>query len=196
LQPDRVVAIPEAPAPWLRRVETAPPQTPYFLFVGTLEPRKNLPALVDAWREVRKLHCVDLVIAGRARSDAPAIAKEPGLHVIGEVPDQQLAELYSAALAFVYPSLYEGFGLPILEAMQCGAGVIASRAVVEVGGEAAVYADDAASLARAMCQAVEQPGWAAERGALSLARAREFSWDRAARRTYEVYLEARKRFEN
>ena len=196
LQPDRVVAIPEAPAPWLRRVETAPPPTPYFLFVGTLEPRKNLPMLVAAWREVRKRHRVDLVIAGRMRSDAPAIPEEPGLRVVGEVPDEKLAELYSAALAFVYPSLYEGFGLPVLEAMQCGTGVIASRAVTEAGGEAAVYADDQASFARAMSHAVEQPGWQAEHGALSLARAREFSWERTARRTYEVYLEARKRFES
>jgi glycosyltransferase involved in cell wall biosynthesis len=202
---ERVVMLPGAPHPACRPPDTAAIARvrarygiarPYVLTVGTLEPRKNLPMLVAAWREVRKRHRIDLVIAGRMRADAPAIAEEPGLRVVGEVPDEKLAELYSAALAFVYPSLYEGFGLPVLEAMQCGAGVIASRAVTEAGGEAAVYADDPASFARAMSHAVEQPGWQAERGALSLARAREFSWERTARRTYQVYLEARKRFES
>ena len=125
LSPDRVVAVPEAAAEWFLPVETRP-QSPYFLFVGTIEPRKNLPLLVEAWREVRKLHPVELVVAGRRRSDAPAIAEEPGLRLLGEVPDEQLPELYSGAIAFVYPSLYEGFGLPVVEAMQCGACVIAS----------------------------------------------------------------------
>jgi len=78
--------------------------------------------------------------------------------------------------------------------MQCGAGVIASSAVAEAAGGAAVYADDAAALVLAMRQAVERPEWVAERSALSLARAREFSWERTARLTREVYLEARRRF--
>jgi alpha-1,3-rhamnosyl/mannosyltransferase len=164
--------------------------------VGTLEPRKNLLMLVEAWRLLRRRHTVDLVLAGRRRADAPAITEEPGLRLMGEVPDEKLAGLYSGALALVCPSLYEGFGLPVLEAMQCGTGVIASRAVAEAGGDAAVYADDTESLARAMGEAVEQPGWAPERGALSLARAREFSWERTARLTREVYLEARRRFGN
>jgi glycosyltransferase involved in cell wall biosynthesis len=194
LHPDRVVAVPEAPAPWFRRVEAPPQVAPYFLFVGTLEPRKNLPMLVDAWREVRRHHAVDLVLAGRRRADAPVIVEEPGLRLVGEVSDEKLPELYSGALALVYPSLYEGFGLPVLEAMQCGAGVIASSAVAEAAGGAAVYADDAAALVLAMRQAVERPEWVAERSALSLARAREFSWERTARLTREVYLEARRRF--
>ena len=140
LDPDRVVAIPEAPAPWFHRVDPPPGTAPYFLFVGTLEPRKNLLILVDAWREVRRHHAIDLVLAGRRRADAPAIAEEPGLRLTGEVPDDKLPELYSGALALVCPSLYEGFGLPVLEAMQCGTGVIASSAVAEAAGGAAVYA--------------------------------------------------------
>jgi glycosyltransferase involved in cell wall biosynthesis len=194
LQPDRVIAVPEAPAPWLHRVEFPPRRAPYFLFLGTLEPRKNLLMLVEAWRQVRRRHAIDLVLAGRKRADAPAIAAEPGLELIGEVPDERLAELYSGALALVCPSLYEGFGLPVLEAMQCGAPVIASSAVAEAGGNAAIYADDAEGLTRAMCEAVEQPGWPAERRALSLAHAKEFSWERTARMTYDVYREARRRF--
>ena len=140
LRPERVVAVPEAAAPWFAPVEPAPielaPIEPnirrnrrYFLFVGTLEPRKNLAALVEAWREVGREHAVDLVLAGRRRADYPPLPDEPGLEILGEVSDEQLPALYSGAVAFIYLSLYEGFGLPVLEAMQCGACVIASRAV-------------------------------------------------------------------
>jgi glycosyltransferase involved in cell wall biosynthesis len=193
LRPERIVAVPEAAASWFRPV-AALPATPYFLFVGTLEPRKNLPALVEAWREVRRHHTVDLVLAGRRRADFAALAEEPGLRMLGEVPDEALPALYSGALAFVYPSLYEGFGLPVLEAMQCGACVIASRAVAEAAGDAAVCADTAQEMAQAMLEAVARPEWRAEFAARSLDRAREFSWDRTARLTHEVYEEARRRF--
>jgi len=193
IAPERIVATPLAAPRWLGPRQVRPPR-PYFLFVGTLEPRKNVPALIAAWREVRRECDVDLVLAGRPRADAPAIVEEPGLRVMGEVADSQLAGLYSGALAFVYPSLYEGFGLPVIEAMQCGACVIASPAVREAGGDAAVYANSQAELAAAMRQAATEPEWLAQRRALSLARAREFSWDRTARLTYEVYREALKRF--
>jgi glycosyltransferase involved in cell wall biosynthesis len=194
LRPERVVAVPEAAAAWLRPVETRP-ERPYFLFLGTLEPRKNLPALVEAWRVLRRRHNIDLLLAGRRRADCPPLAEEPGLRFLGEAPDQELSALYSGALAFVYPSLYEGFGLPVVEAMQCGACVIASRAIAETGGRAAVYADSVEELARAMLRAVEDPAWRADCRVRSLARAREFSWERTARLTREVYEEARKRFE-
>lgn len=193
LRPERVVAVPEAAAPWFKPVKTVVTQ-PYFLFVGTIEPRKNLAVLLDAWRAVRQEHPIDLVLAGRSRADAPEVEPESGLQLIGEVPDAELPSLYSGALAFVYPSLYEGFGLPVLEAMQCGVCVIASHAVAEAAGEAAIYADTAADLARAMRQIATEPNIAAAGRARSLARAREFSWERTARMTHQVYEEARKRF--
>ena len=175
-------------------VETRP-ELPYFLFVGTIEPRKNLPLLLEAWHEVRKrAPSAGLMIAGRRRADAPAILEEPGLRLLGEVPDDQLPGLYSGAAAFVYPSLYEGFGLPVVEAMQCGACVIASPALRETAGDAAVYAENARELAQAMIDALERPDWRAEWGARARARAAEFSWQRTARQTYEVYQEARRRF--
>jgi len=196
LRPDRIVAIPEAAAPWMvgHALPCPPARSPYFLFVGTLEPRKNIHAVIDAWREVRRSHAVDLILAGRRRADFPPLPAESGLEVLGEVPDERLPALYSAALAFVYPSLYEGFGLPVLEAMQCGACVIASRAVAETAGDAAIYAASAAEIARSMRDLLEHPEAAAEWRVRSLARAREFTWERAAHATYEVYLEARRRF--
>jgi alpha-1,3-rhamnosyl/mannosyltransferase len=150
--------------------------------------------LVEAWRVLRRSHAVDLVLAGRRRPDFPELPPEPGLRILGEVPDRDLPGLYSNAVAFLYPSRYEGFGLPVLEAMQCGACVIVSSAVAEAGGDAASYADDASTLTQLMEMALTRPEWLAERRARSLSRAREFSWERTARLTYEVYQEARRRF--
>jgi len=194
LRPDRVVAVPEAAAPWFRPVEPRPAEVPYFLYVGTLEPRKNLPVLIEGWHEARRHQRVDLVLAGRRRTDFPELPAEAGLHVLGEVPDQELPALYSGALALVYPSFYEGFGLPVIEAMQCGASVIASHAVAAAAGGAAVYADTPVELAAAMRAVAERPDWNAELRARSLERARGYSWERTARLTHEVYEEARKRF--
>jgi glycosyltransferase involved in cell wall biosynthesis len=143
---------------------------------------------------VRRDHPVDLVLAGRRRADCPPLPDEPGLEILGEVADDRLPALYSGALAFVYPSLYEGFGLPVLEAMQCGACVIASRAVAEAAGDAAIYADSAADIARSMRDLSEHPEAVAQWRIRSLIRSREFTWDRTARATYEVYQEARRRF--
>jgi glycosyltransferase involved in cell wall biosynthesis len=193
LKPERVVATPEAAAPWFRPTPAAA-RNPYFLFVGTLEPRKNIGRLIEAWREARKQHAVDLVLVGRKRESFPAQAAEPGLEIAGELPDSALPSLYSGALAFVYPSEYEGFGLPVLEAMQCGACVIASRAVAEAGGDAPAYADTVEELAAAMSAAASNAEWVAERRARSLTRASLFSWDRTAHATYDVYTEARRRF--
>jgi glycosyltransferase involved in cell wall biosynthesis len=198
LRADRVVAVPYAAAPWFRPVEdrapAAPPAAPYFLYVGTLEPRKNLQMLIEAWREVRHNYGIELVLAGRRRADFGALKAEPGLRLVGEASDESLPRLYAGALAFVYPSLYEGFGLPVLEAMQCGACVIASHAVGEVAADAAIYADSPAELVAAMREVAGRPEFRAEWRARGLARAREFTWERTARLTYEVYLEARRRF--
>lgn len=197
LSPARVFAIPHAAAPHFRPVPATPPATPYFLFVGTLEPRKNLPLLVDAWREVRRDYHIDLVLAGRPRQDAPSLPACDGLRLLGPVPEDRLPALYSGALAAVYPSLYEGFGLPVLEAMQCGCAVFASRdpAIAELaGGAALLLPPDVRSWATALRAAARSPAWVQPLRHRSLARAAEFSWTRTARRTRDVYLEARRRF--
>jgi glycosyltransferase involved in cell wall biosynthesis len=193
--PDKVAVTPLAASsnfhPMLNQVDR-----PYFVFVGTLEPRKNIPMLLAAWREVKRKYNVDLVLAGRRREDFPAIAPEDGLRLLGETPEDTLPPLYSNAVAAVYPSEYEGFGLPVLEAMQCGAPVIVSRdpALAEVSGGAALAVSDAVEMAAAMQNLLCDPALRAERSARSLARARHFSWSATARLTYDVYREAVGRF--
>jgi len=187
LDSDRVVAVPLAASNHFRPVEVAPRERPYFLFVGTLEPRKNITRLIEAWREVRKSWTVDLVLAGRVREDFQAPSPEPGLRVLGAVPEEDLPALYCGAVAVVYPSLYEGFGLPVLEAMQCGATVITSRdpAIMEVSAGAAIHVDakDVRALAGAMLGRPDRPNRREE----SIKRAALFSWSATARRTREVY---------
>jgi glycosyltransferase involved in cell wall biosynthesis len=191
LDPARVVVIPDAPAPHLRADEVSPPARPYFLFLGTVEPRKNVPALIEAWHQVRRTHDVDLVIAGRHREDASPITAAPGLKLLGEIPDADLPALLARATALVYPSLYEGFGLPVVEAMQCGVPVITSNdpALREVASGAALHCE-AADLAHTMRTLLDTPGLAHQLRAAGLRRAADFSWRHTARLTREAWLEA------
>ncbi len=199
IHPDRIQAVPLAAADHFRPVPAPPPPAPYFLYVGALEPRKNLDTLLRAWREIYKRRPVDLLLVGRARSDFTPPACEPGLRVLGEVSDEHLPGLYSGAIACLYPSLYEGFGLPVLEAMQCGALVLASRipAIQEVAGDAALLLDprDASAWIEAMSAAAAHaeslPAWRGK----ALRRARSFSWARTARLTRAAYAQALHRFE-
>jgi glycosyltransferase involved in cell wall biosynthesis len=181
---ERVAAVPLAASSHFRPVEAPAPERPYFLFVGTLEARKNVQRLIEAWREVRKSEEIDLVLAGRVRDDFSAPAPEDGLRVLGAVPEEDLPALYSSAAAFVYPSLYEGFGLPVLEAMQCGATVITSRdpAIMEVSDGVAVHVD--ATYVRALAEAMRARPVRREE---SLKRAAQFSWVKTAQKTREVY---------
>ena len=185
--------MPLAADPHFRPVPpTSPAPEPFFLFVATLEPRKNVEGLIDAWRESRSETHADLVIAGRSRADFHEIPSAEGLHFLGEVPDQQLPRLYSDALAFVYPTHYEGFGLPVLEAMQCGCPVVTSRdpAVMEVSGGAAIHAGDTQEIAEAMRAWLRTPG-CATCCAAAVSSARGASPGSARRAlTHEIYEEA------
>jgi glycosyltransferase involved in cell wall biosynthesis len=199
IHPARIAAVPLAASPHFRPVPERPRPNPYFLFVGTLEPRKNLETLLRAWREVRGRYGVELVLAGRRRADCEQpLGPEAGLSVLGEVSEETLPALYSGAVAVLYPSLYEGFGLPVVEAMQCGALVIASRdpAIREAAGQAAILLDarDVKPWVEAMTAAVKCPEGTAALRARSVKQAKSFSWDRTARLTREVYLEALRRF--
>jgi glycosyltransferase involved in cell wall biosynthesis len=192
VSPERVRAVPLAASNRFHPLPPASPaQKPFFLFVATLEPRKNVAGLIEGWRESRPETNADLVIAGRNRADFAEIAPSEGLHLLGEVPDEELPWLYSDALAFVYPTHYEGFGLPVLEAMQCGCPVITSRdpAVVEVSGGAAIHTSSSHEIAEAMRALAENPRLRNILKGSGLERARLFSWGRTARETHAVYAE-------
>ncbi len=198
LEAARVVATPLAAAPLFRPAPVSPRERPYLLYVGTLEPRKNVGFLLEVWRELYREHGVELVLAGRRRPDFPEIGPEPGLQLAGAVEDEELPKLYSGALACLYPSSYEGFGLPVLEAMQCGVVVIASRdpAIAELSGDAAILLDvgDRRAWVETLRCLVMQPESFERFREKALARAAQFSWAKTATLTREVYAEAVQRF--
>jgi glycosyltransferase involved in cell wall biosynthesis len=190
--PGRVRAVPLAASDHFRPMTpTSPSQKPFFLFVSTLEPRKNVAALLEGWRGARDETQADLVIAGRNRADFGEIPAGDGVHFLGEVPDQELPRLYSDALAFVYPTHYEGFGLPVLEAMQCGCPVITSRdpAVMEVAGGAAIHTSSPQEIAEAMRALAANPRLRNVLRGCGIERAAVFSWRRTAKETHAVYEE-------
>jgi alpha-1,3-rhamnosyl/mannosyltransferase len=193
LAPETVVAVPLAARELFRPVEPRPTDVPYFLFVGTLESRKNISGLIEAWRAVRQTIPVELWLVGRLREGFP-LPQYEGLRHMPGIDDASLPGLYSGASAFVYPSHYEGFGLPVLEAMQCGCPVIAScdPAITEVSGGAAVHveATEVPALSAAMCKILDDAPMRARLREAGLARAAQFHWKETARRTREVYAAA------
>jgi glycosyltransferase involved in cell wall biosynthesis len=174
---------------------------PYVLFVGTLEPRKNVTLLLEAFARVRRHVDAQLVIVGaRGWLDAPIFEAHARLgvadaaHLVGWLDERDLAVLYSHAGVLALPSLYEGFGLPLLEGMACGAPVVASNAgpLPEVAGDAAVLLAprDADVWADALLGVLTNARRAADLRARGFRRAASFSWDDAAAATRDVYREA------
>ena len=174
----------------------------FILYMGTLEPRKNVRTLVRAYAELRAAGMTDcdLVLAGGRGWQYESIFElvdELGLggsvHFPGYVPDAEQALWYSSAVIFAYPSLYEGFGLPLLEAMACGTPVVASRSssLPEVVGEAGVLVSpsDPHELSAALGELLASDGRRARLREAGLARAGTFSWQRMAAETVQVYRE-------
>ncbi len=167
----------------------------HLLFVGANEPRKNLPGLLAAYRILRTVHGVRLPlrIAGPAGWKTRIPAAEPGVEWLGFVPDADLARLYREAAIFVYPSFYEGFGLPVVEAMAAGTPVVTSDrgAIPEVAGRAALYADPArpGEIAQACARLLVDRALWDQVSRHGMARARLFSWEKTACETWDVYEE-------
>lgn len=178
---------------------------PYILCVSTLEPRKNIPVLLRAFAEL-KIHHPDLhlVLVGKegwhVEEVHGALAASPHrdhIHVTGYVPREELACWYAGALVVVYPSLYEGFGLPLLEAMAAGKPLVCSDipSSREVCGEAALYVapQDVHGFAETLHGLLANPERRARYAQAAVDRGRQFSWETTARSTWAVYTEVLRR---
>ncbi len=192
-------------SPALEQAEPEPeqplPEPGFVLAVGTLEPRKNLPRLVAAYRqldaETQLRHPLVVVGAlgwetGETLDSLRSLGDRASM--LGHISDAALAELYRRCAVFCYPSLAEGFGLPVLEAMAAGAAVLTSNtsSLPEVGGNAVEYVDpgDVASIAAGLRGLLDSSERRAELGVLALQRSREFSWMRFAERTLAALEQA------
>jgi glycosyltransferase involved in cell wall biosynthesis len=211
----RIVAVPEAARSCFRRVDLEQTIEPrgrlkirdrFLLFVGTVEPRKNLMTLLRSFEMVQRTQPdLQLVVAGRkgwlVDDFFAALKRSPAAQQIiltGYLSDDDLRALYSSCTAFVYPSIYEGFGLPPLEAMACGAPVIASRvpAIEEVVGSAAllVAPENIEELAQAISGLLNSPSQREDLARRGAENAQRFSWPAVVQATQQVYVEAIERF--
>jgi glycosyltransferase involved in cell wall biosynthesis len=174
---------------------------PFILAVGNLEPRKNLPALLRAFAQIANDIPHDLVLVGgegwltgEIHDTLTALRLGDRVHMTGFVADDDLPIWYSAADLFVLPSLYEGFGLPILEAMACGTPVIASNtsSMPEVAGNAALLIDpqDDDAIATGIARVLNDPAFANDLRRRGLTRATRFTWEATAAQTVAVYRQA------
>ena len=175
---------------------------PFILFVGVLQPRKNIPTLIKAYYKLKKEGIKDkLVITGGKGWQYKEIFEtverlnlQKEVIFTGHIPDDDLPKLYNAADLFAFPSLYEGFGIPPLEAMACGIPVITSNtgSLPEVVGDAGIMVDpyDIDGLAKAMYEVLNNEGLKEEMVKKGLERAKMFSWKKCAKEVLDVYEEA------
>jgi glycosyltransferase involved in cell wall biosynthesis len=173
----------------------------YLLFVGSLEPRKNLRRLLGAYASLRADPALPplLIVGGKGwgnvdlESAIRRLGLEDRVRVLGYVSDADLHGIYASAQALIMPSLYEGFGLPVLEAMQYGVPVIASStgSLPEVVGAAGLLVNpfSEAELAGAVQRLIHEPGLHASLSARALEHVQGFSWERAARETLALFEE-------
>ncbi len=175
---------------------------PFVLCAGTLEPRKNLERVFEAYARLpeRLRDSYPLVVVGPRGWEYDQILRRAAdlgerVKLLGHVPDEDLAALYQSCAVFCFPSLYEGFGLPLLEAMTAGAAAITSNvsSLPEVGGDGARYVDptSVAELAAALEGLLDSPEQRQALGAQARRQAATFSWDRTAERTLELLTRLR-----
>jgi glycosyltransferase involved in cell wall biosynthesis len=177
-----------------------PSERPYVLYLGTIEPRKNVNTLLDAWQGFRLRDDFDLVIAGASgwageKTMARLATKPQGVRYLGYVPEDELPGLTAGATAFVYPSLYEGFGFPVAQAMAAGVPVITSNTscLPEVAGAGALLVDprSESEIRGAMEKLLASADLRREIAAAGLAKAREeYRWSVCARKSLEFFHRA------
>jgi glycosyltransferase involved in cell wall biosynthesis len=179
---------------------------PYLLYLGGFDPRKNVSGLLHAFATVRRaLPGMNLVVAGRLPERSDALARDPrslirqlgltdAVYLAGWVEEEDSPALYAGAAAFVFPSYYEGFGLPVLEAISCGTPAIvgAGSSLEEVGGPGcvAVSPEDTAALSEAMVRLCEDADWRNGLAQAGLRHVQCFSWVETARQTWDAYQAA------
>jgi alpha-1,3-rhamnosyl/mannosyltransferase len=180
------------------------PPVGYFLYVGSADPRKNMQRILLAYSDLptdtRRLHHIVFILPAADRNRDEFISEnsdrlaDPSVHVLKPVTDQELVRIYGSAAALVFPSLGEGFGLPVIEAMRCGCPVITSSTscLPEVAGDAAllVNPEDQTAIADAMRRIVSEEGLARQLRSRGLEHSRDFTWERTARLTMEAYRTA------
>jgi glycosyltransferase involved in cell wall biosynthesis len=203
VSPERIDVTPLGADPEIYRpgVETDRRSVPYVLSVGALQPRKNFSLLIRAFKRACALwkEPVELLIAGQRgwmwgpiESEAKAPPFADRIHLLGYVPDENLPSLYRGAMIFALPSLYEGFGIPLVEAMACGAPVVASNvsSFPEVVGDAGLLLDpaDEALWAERLLMLMGNPDLRLNLGRKSIEQASKFTWKNMAHKTIAAYI--------
>jgi len=171
----------------------------YILWVGTLEPRKNLRTLIQAYRQLKDIHAeYSLVLGGgpgwQYQDILPlTLPLQNRISITGYLPQRDLIALYAGASLFVYPSLYEGFGMPLLEAMASGVPIVASgtSSIPEVVGDAGILVDplSISEMSQAILKLLNDNSLRSSFSQKGIQRAKQFTWERAARETLEIYRE-------
>ena len=208
LAPEKITVIYNGVAPEYFGAAAQPPAgltKPYLLFVGTIEPRKNVATLLDAYEALPRAEreAFDLVVAGPPGwNSSPTLERlrkpAAGIHYLGYVPESQLPGLTAGATMLVYPSLYEGFGLPVAQAMAAGVPVITSNvsALPEITGDAALHVDprSAPALSAAMQTLLGSSDLQRTLRERGIRRAAKFRWETCARQSWEFFARAAQRY--
>jgi glycosyltransferase involved in cell wall biosynthesis len=199
LDPERIEAIYSGVPEVYFGAQPAPAERPYVLFVGAIEPRKNIDTLLDAWQGCRARADFDLVVAGASgwsgeKTLARLASQPPGVRYLGYVSEDELPGLTAGATAFVYPSLYEGFGFPVAQAMAAGVPVITSNTscLPEIAGEGALLVDprSPAEIQGALDKLLASSALRQQLRTAGLVRAQQYRWGVCARKSLEFFRRA------
>ena len=196
LEPERIDVIYSGIPDVYFGAQPRPAERPYIFFLGTIEPRKNIDTLLDAWQASRLRDDFDLVIAGSSgwsseKTLARLATRPDGVRYVGYVPEDELPGLTAGATAFVYPSLYEGFGFPVAQAMAAAVPVITSNTscLPEIAGDGALLVDprSASEIQSALEKLLTSPSLQKQLRAAGVARAQRYRWENCARQSLEFF---------